>query len=71
MVEFPDWATWYKKPEYVDVKQYGAELNEKASASSPRSSSETERSRKKNDIPTRLSLENIMKNKTCMLLRQI
>lgn len=61
------WLRWYKKPSYVDVHKFAASINEAASSKDesdartripgPRCSSE---------IPSKLDLEKILKNRTCM-----
>ncbi|KAL2075285.1 hypothetical protein VTL71DRAFT_228 [Oculimacula yallundae] len=65
---YPDWLRWYKKPSYVDVKQFATIISDKAGTasnpSSPRPSLETKR-RSSHDIPSKLSLERILKNRTC------
>jgi hypothetical protein len=67
---FPEFMTWYKKPSYVDFNEFATALREKGEAGSnysgsPRPSTESSRPTKKTDIPKKLSLERIMKNKTC------
>jgi hypothetical protein len=56
---------WYKKPSYVDIKEFSAALAAKRSSSPRRNSVD---SRKSTDIPPKLSLEKILKNKPCALL---
>src|SRR5436853_7800500 len=50
-LSYPSWMEWYKKPSWVDVKEFSRE------ASSRRSSDSC--------IPPKLSLERILKNETC------
>jgi len=77
-MQFPSWLTWYKKPSYVDVNEYANRIREKAEKvhersrsmtqsrpSSPRSSSES--SRRSCDVPSKLSLDRILRNKPCTL----
>ncbi|KAL3427943.1 hypothetical protein PVAG01_01452 [Phlyctema vagabunda] len=61
----PSWLQWYKKPSYVDIKQFAAGIHEKAPrvTASPRSSLDGRRV--SGDIPSNLSLEKILKNETC------
>ena len=77
-MQFPAWLTWYKKPSYVDVNEFANRIREKAerrsrsmarSSSRPissRSSSQSSR-RTSCDVPSKLSLDRILKNKPCML----
>ena len=79
-MQFPSWLTWYKKPSYVDVNEFANRIREKAekvhersrsmtSTSrplSPRSSSESSR-RTSCEVPSKLSLDRILKNKPCTL----
>ncbi|CZS94458.1 hypothetical protein WAI453_008062 [Rhynchosporium graminicola] len=68
MPQYPDWMRWYKKPSYVDVNQFATTISDKAGTvsnpSSPRNSIETKR-KSSHDIPSKLSLERILKNRTC------
>ena len=54
----PSWLTWYKKPEYRDIREYADNINNGKRSMSPvgRGSS----------IPGRLRLDRILENKTCM-----
>ncbi|KAH6665983.1 hypothetical protein B0J14DRAFT_204961 [Halenospora varia] len=70
-MQFPDWLVWYKKPSYVDLRQFATDLTEKAGTASnptsPRPSTEYQRRSKKSngDIPSKLSLDRILRNRTC------
>ncbi|PVH89998.1 hypothetical protein DL98DRAFT_647660 [Cadophora sp. DSE1049] len=68
MTQYPDWLRWYKKPSYVDVNKFATDISDSAGTvsnpNSPRSSGETKR-RSSHDIPSKLSLEKILKNRTC------
>lgn len=66
-LEFPSWARWYKKPSYVDINEYSATLAARRASSPMRRDSVD--SRKSTDIPSKLSLEKILKNQPCMSLR--
>ncbi|OIW27637.1 hypothetical protein CONLIGDRAFT_645885 [Coniochaeta ligniaria NRRL 30616] len=57
-MRLPSWLTWYKKPEYRDIKQYSAEVRSGRRQLSPDG-------RGKTAIPSRLKLERILQNKTC------
>lgn len=64
----PSWASWYKKPSYVDLKAFAASLNKRAEDRhegrlSPRDSLSSIRSEE--SIPQDLSLERVLANKTC------
>jgi len=64
--KWPKWVEWYKKPSYVDLKKFAASFNEKAengSSSGSRPSSIISASSA--SIPKKLTLERILKNKTC------
>lgn len=67
--QYPDWLRWYKKPSYVDVNQFATNISDNAGTASnpstPRTSEETKR-RSSHDIPSKLGLERILKNRTCM-----
>lgn len=58
-MHFPSWLRWYKKPEYRDIKQYSSEVRSGKRQLSPDG-------RAKTAIPSRLKLERILQNKTCM-----
>ncbi|RDW88010.1 hypothetical protein BP6252_00042 [Coleophoma cylindrospora] len=63
----PSWMQWYKKPSYVDIKQFATSLQEKAdrsATSTPRPSVELERPSTA-EVPSKLNLERILKNQTC------
>lgn len=57
-MHFPSWLTWYKKPEYRDIKEYS---NAVASGRRPLSPD----GRGKTSVPSRLKLERVLENKTC------
>lgn len=65
-LQFPSWLSWYKKPAYVDIRQYADKKAQVSSVpSSPRSSTDSNGSRPARDIPKKLRLEKILKNETC------
>lgn len=55
--QLPSWLSWYKKPEYRDIKEYAANVNSGKRALSPDG--------RDGGIPSRLRLERILANKTC------
>jgi hypothetical protein len=55
--KFPSWLTWYKKPEYRDIKEYATNISSGKRAPSPDG--------RNGPIPSRLRLERILANKTC------
>ena len=59
-LRLPSWLSWYKKPEYRDIREYANNINTGRRSMSPvgRGSS----------IPSRLRLDRILENKTCMFL---
>jgi hypothetical protein len=57
-MQWPAWLTWYKKPDYRDIKEYSA-----AVGSGKRSFSPDARGSK---VPSQLKLERVLDNKTCM-----
>jgi hypothetical protein len=57
-MKFPSWLTWYKKPEFRDIREYS-----KAVAAGRRSLSPD--GRNKTAIPSRLKLTRVLENKTC------
>ncbi len=57
-MRLPSWLTWYKKPEYRDIREYAANINSGRRALSPDG--------RKSAIPSRLRLDRILANKTCM-----
>ncbi|KAH8906889.1 hypothetical protein BR93DRAFT_927720 [Coniochaeta sp. PMI_546] len=57
-MRLPSWLTWYKKPEYRDIKEYSTEVRSGRRQLSPDG-------RGKTAIPSRLKLERILQNKTC------
>ncbi|KAK3317214.1 hypothetical protein B0T19DRAFT_287553 [Cercophora scortea] len=56
-MQFPTWLSWYKKPEYRDIKEYATIVASGRRSLSP--------DRSKTAIPSRLRLERILENKTC------
>ena len=63
-VQIPSWLQWYKKPSYVDIREFSATLADKGASSPRRNSVESRRS---TDVPAKLSLEKILKNQPCTL----
>ncbi|KAB5583596.1 hypothetical protein GE09DRAFT_1182265 [Coniochaeta sp. 2T2.1] len=57
-MRLPSWLTWYKKPEYRDIKEYSTEVRSGRRQLSPDG-------RGKTAIPSKLKLERILQNKTC------
>ncbi|KAJ9137533.1 Regulator of g protein [Pleurostoma richardsiae] len=57
-MRLPSWLTWYKKPEYRDIKEYSAAITAGKRTLSPDG-------RNKSSIPSRLKLEKVLQNKTC------
>lgn len=57
-MQFPDWISWYKKPEYRDIKEYSTAVRQGKRQLSPDG-------RGKTAIPSRLALERVLENKTC------
>jgi hypothetical protein len=62
-MHFPSWLTWYKKPDYRDIKEYSKEVSSGRRQPSPDGRSKT-------TIPSRLKLERVLENKTCKLSRR-
>ncbi|KAK2627226.1 hypothetical protein QTJ16_003192 [Diplocarpon rosae] len=65
---YPDWLRWYRKPSYVDVNQFATTINDGSAAlgNSTTCRDSTKLKRKSStDIPSKLSLEKILKNRTC------
>ena len=60
-LHLPSWLSWYKKPEYRDIRTYADEINTGRRAMSPAG-------RTNISIPSRLRLDRILQNKTCMPL---
>jgi hypothetical protein len=56
----PSWLSWYKKPEYRDIKEYSTSISTGKCPLSPDGRNE--------GIPSRLRLERILANKTCQWL---
>ncbi|KAH6616067.1 hypothetical protein B0J18DRAFT_484933 [Chaetomium sp. MPI-SDFR-AT-0129] len=56
--EFPQWLTWYKKPEYRDFREYATHISSGRRPVSPNGSVG-------GGIPHRLRLDRILANKTC------
>jgi len=75
-MHYPSWLIWYKKPSYVDVNEFANRIREKAEKTVERSRStsrldasrrsSSESSRSSCDVPTKLSLDRILRNKPCM-----
>jgi hypothetical protein len=57
-MQLPDWLSWYKKPEYRDIKEYASDIRQGRRQLSPDG-------RGKTAIPARLRLERVLENKTC------
>lgn len=57
-MKLPAWLVWYKKPEYRDIKEYSTAVGTGQRALSPNG-------RNKSAVPSRLSLERVLDNKTC------
>ena len=56
--KWPSWLTWYKKPEYRDIKEYATNVSTGRRPMSPDGRSNP-------GIPSRLRLDRILANKTC------
>ncbi|SPQ24339.1 98e482b1-84ff-4bb2-8f16-50177fb54321 [Thermothielavioides terrestris] len=56
-LKFPSWLSWYKKPEYRDIKEYATNISSGKRTLSPDG--------RNGGIPSRLRLERILANKTC------
>ena len=56
-MHWPAWLSWYKKPEYRDIKEYS-----NAVGSGKRSFSPDGRG---SAVPSQLKLERVLDNKTC------
>lgn len=59
-MRFPSWLTWYKKPEYRDIKEYSNAVIAGKRDLSPDG-------RGKAAVPARLRLERVLENRTCKL----
>lgn len=59
LFKFPSWLSWYKKPEYRDIKEYSTNISTGKRPLSPDG--------RNGGIPSRLRLERILANKTCEL----
>jgi len=57
-LHLPSWLSWYKKPEYRDIRTYADEINTGRRTMSPAGRSNI-------SIPSRLRLDRILQNKTC------
>ncbi|TPX10299.1 uncharacterized protein E0L32_008704 [Thyridium curvatum] len=57
-MRLPSWLTWYKKPEYRDIKEYSTAVGTGRRQPSPDG-------RNKTAIPSRLKLDRVLENKTC------
>ncbi|KAK4155970.1 hypothetical protein C8A00DRAFT_41446 [Chaetomidium leptoderma] len=55
--QLPSWLSWYKKPEYRDIKEYATNISTGKRPPSPDG--------RNGGIPNRLQLERILANKTC------
>lgn len=55
--KIPSWLSWYKKPEYRDIKEYATDISSGQRTLSP--------DRNNGGIPSRLRLDRILANKTC------
>jgi len=56
-MRFPSWLTWYKKPEYRDIREYATTVSSGKRTLSPDG--------RKSAVPSRLRLDRILENKTC------
>ncbi|KAK3293180.1 uncharacterized protein B0H64DRAFT_465250 [Chaetomium fimeti] len=56
-IQPPSWLSWYKKPEYRDIKEYAANVSSGRRPVSPDG--------RNGGIPSRLRLDRILANKTC------
>ncbi|KAK0611942.1 hypothetical protein B0T14DRAFT_571789 [Immersiella caudata] len=56
-MRLPSWLTWYKKPEYRDIREYADNINTGKRSMSPAG--------RGCSIPSRLRLDRILENKTC------
>ncbi|KAK1760284.1 hypothetical protein QBC47DRAFT_396282 [Echria macrotheca] len=56
-MRLPSWLSWYKKPEYRDIREYAEGINSGRRAMSPVG--------RGTSIPSRLKLDRILENKTC------
>lgn len=64
-MQLPSWCVWYEKPEHKDIQDYARQF--KANGRSV--SLEKERnSIRQGSIPTELSLERILENRTCEII---
>ncbi|KAK4187772.1 hypothetical protein QBC35DRAFT_384064 [Podospora australis] len=59
VVQIPSWLSWYKKPEYRDIKEYSAYASAGTRPLSPNPGGHN------GCIPSRLKLDRILANKTC------
>ncbi|KAL2130375.1 hypothetical protein VTI74DRAFT_6537 [Chaetomium olivicolor] len=55
--QLPSWLSWYKKPEYRDIKEYATDISTGKRTLSPDG--------RNGGIPSRLQLDRILANKTC------
>lgn len=62
-MKLPAWLVWYKKPEYRDIKEYSTAVGSGRRALSPDG-------RGKSAVPSSLSLERVLENKTCTSRRE-
>ncbi|KAH6847834.1 hypothetical protein B0I37DRAFT_152263 [Chaetomium sp. MPI-CAGE-AT-0009] len=56
-LQLPSWLSWYKKPEYRDIKEYATNISSGRRSLSPDG--------RDGGIPSRLRLDRILANKTC------
>lgn len=56
-MHWPVWFTWYKKPDYRDIKEYSTIISSGKRSFSPDS--------RGGAIPSQLKLERVLENKTC------
>jgi len=61
-LDIPSWMQWYKKPDYRDIKEYSRDIGSGKRSFSP------DGRRGKSYIPSRLKLDRVLANKTCMFL---
>lgn len=56
-MKWPAWLTWYKKPEFRDIKEYSDAVGSGKRAISP--------SGRNSMIPWQLSIDRVLDNRTC------
>ncbi|KKA28873.1 hypothetical protein TD95_000274 [Thielaviopsis punctulata] len=57
-IRFPDWMSWYQRPDYRDIREYSRSILNGTRSSSPDIRSNTA-------VPTNLRLERVLENRTC------